>query len=213
MVNCKKDGNVWWVTLMRPEKANALTKGMLESMRGILERAAKDPEIRALILTGSGNTFCAGADLDEAKAGLAASPIWEEISGMLHSLPCMTFASIIGPAAGGGMCLALACDIRVALPHAEFFYPVMQHGFLPQPSDVKRLDRLIGPSRTRLMLMAGKKFPAHEALQIGLVDSVQPTLEDLGREMARLAFPATRGSAEILRGIKSMCAGSGSASA
>lgn len=169
MIRREEAGAMWRLVLDRPDKANSLTAAMLEALVAHLE-AASAAGIAALVLTGQGRVFSAGADLDEAKAGLAVSPLWEEASQRLASLPALTVAALNGTLAGGAFNLALACDIRLAVPGAKFFYPVMKFGYLPQPSDPARLAALVGPGRARLILMAGARIEAEEALAWGLVD-------------------------------------------
>lgn len=169
MIELTKDGGVWIATINRPDKANSLTADMLEQLCVIAEDAR---EARVLILTGIGKVFSAGADLDAAKAGLATSPLWERLSGALARLDALTICAANGTVAGGAMGMFLACDLRVTVPGAKFFYPVMKLGFLPQPSDPKRLAGLVGPSRARMILMAGQKIPADEALAWGLIDRI-----------------------------------------
>ncbi|MBO9466880.1 enoyl-CoA hydratase/isomerase family protein [Tropicibacter sp. R15_0] len=169
MIELTKDGGVWIATINRPDKANSLTADMLEQLCVIAEDAR---EARVLILTGIGKVFSAGADLDAAKAGLATSPLWERLSGALARLDALTICAANGTVAGGAMGMFLACDLRVAVPGAKFFYPVMKLGFLPQPSDPNRLAGLVGPSRARMILMAGQKIPADEALAWGLIDRI-----------------------------------------
>lgn len=158
------------VTLNRPEKANSLTGAMLAELVDVF----KDSEdVRALIVTGAGaKVFSAGADLEEAHNGLATSPVWEQVSSALAALPCLTIAALNGTLAGGAFGMALACDIRLSVPHANFFYPVAKFGFLPQPSDPARLTSLIGPARAKLILLAGEKLGAEDALRFGLVDRI-----------------------------------------
>ncbi len=170
MINLTKDAGVWTVTLNRPDKANSLTKAMLEELAQIAGDAAGNAQV--LILTGEGKVFSAGADLDEARAGLATDDVWERLSGAIANAPCLTIAALNGTLAGGAMGMALACDIRIAVPTAKFFYPVMKLGFLPQPSDPARMSALIGPARTKMILMAGQKIMAEEALSWGLIDRV-----------------------------------------
>ncbi|MCX8954266.1 enoyl-CoA hydratase/isomerase family protein [Ruegeria sp. NA] len=169
MIDLRKEDGLWVVTINNPEKANALTGAMLNELVGIAEAATS---ARALILTGAGKVFSAGADLDEARAGLATSDVWERLSGAIAALPCLTIAALNGTLAGGANGMALACDLRIAVPTAKFFYPVMKLGFLPQPSDPKRLAALVGPARTKLILMAGQKITAQEAYDFGLVDRI-----------------------------------------
>ncbi len=169
MIEMAQEGGLWIVTLDRPDKANSLTEAMLEELAEIAEAAQA---ARALILTGRGRVFSAGADLDAAKAGLATSPLWERLSGAIAALPGLSIAALNGTLAGGAMGMALACDLRLAVPEARFFYPVMKLGFLPQPSDPARMAALIGPARARLILMGGQKIEADEALRMGLVDRI-----------------------------------------
>jgi len=169
MINVDKTNPVWVVTLNRPDKANALTEQMLIDLRDTA-RAAQNA--RGLILTGEGKVFSAGADLDAARAGLATSPLWEELSGAIADLPCMSIAALNGTLAGGAMGMALACDMRIAVASAKFFYPVMKLGYLPQPSDPARMRNLIGPARAKMILMGGQKILADEALSFGLIDRI-----------------------------------------
>lgn len=183
MIETRIEDGLRIVTINRPDKANSLTAAMLRELAEIFE-AAQDA--RALILTGTGDkVFSAGADLDEARAGLATSPLWERCSGALAALPCLTIAALNGTLAGGAFGMALACDLRLSVPSARYFYPVAKLGFLPQPSDPGRLVALIGPARTKLLLLAAEKLSAEEALSIGLVDrlcqpeTLLPTARDL----------------------------------
>jgi enoyl-CoA hydratase len=169
MINVDKTNPVWVVTLNRPDKANALTEQMLIDLRDTA-RDAKDA--RGLILTGEGKVFSAGADLEAARAGLATSPLWEELSGAIADLPCMSIAALNGTLAGGAMGMALACDLRLAVARAKFFYPVMKLGYLPQPSDPMRMRTLIGPARAKMILVSGQKILADEALSFGLIDRI-----------------------------------------
>lgn len=171
MIELTIDGGVWTATINRPDKANSLTGVMLADLAEIAERAGAETA-RALVITGTGRVFSAGADLEEAHAGLAVSPLWERLSGAIAALPCLTIAALNGTIAGGAMGMALACDLRIAVPGARVFYPVMRLGFLPQPSDVPRLVRLIGPARASMILMAGQKVDVAEAMDWGLIDRI-----------------------------------------
>lgn len=202
MIDLHKDADLWTVTLRRPEKANSLTGAMLSDLADIAESAAEGGP-RALILTGEGTVFSAGADLDEARAGLATSPVWERLSGALAAQPCLTIAALNGTLAGGAFGMALACDLRIAVASARFFYPVMKLGFLPQPSDPPRLAGLVGPSRAKMILMAGQKIGADEALAWGLIDRIvaPEALLDTARALAADALAA---SGAHVAGIKAM---------
>lgn len=166
--------------------------------------AARADGARALILTAAGDrVFSAGADLQEAKAGLATDPIWEELSQRLATLPCITVAALNGTLAGGAFGMALACDIRLAVTGAKFFYPVAQLGFLPQPSDPARLERLVGPGRAKLLLLSAAKISTDEALAWGLVDRAVAQ-GDLMDEARGLCAAALGDNGEIVPRIKAM---------
>ncbi|MDR9483701.1 MULTISPECIES: enoyl-CoA hydratase/isomerase family protein [Sediminimonas] len=195
------DDGLWTVTLDRPDKANSLTPAMLEE----LLRIARDAQgARALVLTGRGRVFSAGADLDAARAGLATSPLWEKLSSAIAALPGLTIAALNGTLAGGAMGMALACDLRLAVPGAKFFYPVMKLGYLPQPSDPGRMAALIGPARTKILLMGGQKIDADTALAYGLIDRIcaPDALLDEARTIAADTLDA---EPRIAQGIKALC--------
>ncbi len=195
MINLTKQEGLWIATLNRPEKANSLTKGMLEQLTDIATAATAVPagQAKVLILTGTGKVFSAGADLDETRAGLATDPVWERLSTNLAAAPCLTIAALNGTLAGGAFGMALACDMRIAVPEAKFFYPVMKLGFLPQPSDPSRLAALIGPARAKMIIMAGQKISADEALSWGLVDRIveKSALAEVALDLAAAALSAS----------------------
>ena len=201
MIELDKDGGLWTVTINRPDKANSLTAAMLEELADIAEAAR---EAQVLILTGRGKVFSAGADLEAARAGLATSPLWERLSGAVAALPGLSIAALNGTLDGGAMGMALACDLRIAVPDAKFFYPVMKLGFLPQPSDPKRMVALVGPARAKLILMGGQKITAEEALSYGLIDRVVDSvaLLDVARAIAADTLAA---KPDFAGTIKAMC--------
>ena len=201
MIDLTKDEGLWVATINRPDKANSLTRAMLTELADIAEAAAG--EARVLVLTGTGRVFSAGADLDEARAGLATDPVWERLSGALAAAPCLTIAALNGTLAGGAFGMALACDLRIAVPSAKFFYPVMKLGFLPQPSDPARLAALVGPARAKMILMAGQKIEAPEALAWGLVDRVVEG-DALMRTALDLSADARGATADHVAGIKAL---------
>ena len=201
MIRLDKHAGLWTVTIDRPDKANSLTGDMLGELVQIA-RDAKDA--RALILTGQGRVFSAGADLDEARAGLATSPLWEQLSAAIAALPCLTIAALNGTLAGGANGMALACDLRICVPGAKVFYPVMKLGYLPQPSDPGRMAALIGPARTKLILMAGQKITAHEAYTFGLIDRIVAP-EDLMDTARALTVDSCAAPREIADGIAALC--------
>ncbi len=202
MIEVASEGRLWRLTLNRPDKANALTREMLEALDDAVAQAAA-ASVQALVLTGTGAVFSAGADLEAARAGLATDPVWERLSGRIAALPCLTIAALNGTAAGGALGMVLACDLRIAVPGAKIFYPVMRLGFLPQPSDPARLAALIGPARARMILMCGARVLAEEALIWGLIDRiVQP--EALADTIATLTADALTARPGHVAAIKAM---------
>ena len=201
MIRLDKDNGLWTITLARPDKANALTYDMLAEIADIAESAQ---DARALVLTGEGKVFSAGADLNAAKEGLATSDVWDRASSAIAKLPCMTIAALNGTLAGGAFGVALACDLRVSVPAANFFYPVMRLGYLPQHADPARMVALMGPARAKLILMAGQKIDAETALQFGLIDRIST---DPIAEAKALVAHAIEASEEHAHAIKRMCQG------
>lgn len=196
MIRVETRAGARWLILDRPDKKNALTAQMLtELLDGVT--GADGP----LVLTGQGNVFSAGADLEAARAGLATSDLWERLSGSIATHRHLTICALNGTCAGGAMGMMLACDIRLSVPAATFFYPVAKLGFLPQPSDPGRLAGLVGPSRAKLILAAGARVGADEAFQFGLVDRIVGDAVDAATEMV-----ADLGDPEHVARIKAMLA-------
>jgi enoyl-CoA hydratase/carnithine racemase len=202
MIKLEKAAALWTITIDRQGKANSLTRAMLEAIdAGVAESVAGGA--RALLLTGTGKVFSAGADLDEARAGLATDGVWEKLSARIAAAPCLTIAALNGTLAGGAFGMALACDLRIAVPGAKFFYPVMKLGFRPQPSDPARLAALVGPARAKMILMAGMKVEAEEALAWGLIDRIVAP-GSLRAEAEALAADACAADAALVAAIKAM---------
>lgn len=202
MIEISRETGLWVLTLNRPDKANSVTKAMLTTLADTVEEA-RAAGVAALILTGMGKVFSAGADLDDARAGLATDPIWERLSSAIAAFPGLTIAALNGTLAGGSMGMVLACDLRLAVPGAKFFYPVMKLGFLPQPSDPARLVRLVGPARAKMILMAGQKIETDEALSCGLIDRVVPgeSLLETARMLATDVLAAKPGHAAAIKAM------------
>ncbi|ARE41429.1 Enoyl-CoA hydratase [Rhodovulum sp. P5] len=203
MIVLQEDGPRWTVTLARPDKANSLTRAMLLELEQIVASAA-EAKVASLVITGTGKVFSAGADLDEAKAGLATDGVWERLSAGIAALDALTVAALNGTLAGGAFGMALACDLRIAVDEAKFFYPVMKLGFLPQPSDPGRLVALVGPARAKMILMGGAKITVDEALLFGLVDRIVPK-QSLMKEVEALTADAVAATPEHRAAIKAMC--------
>ena len=201
MIETHQDHGILTVTINRPDKANSLTPEMLDRLVAVFENTG---DARVIILTGQGKVFSAGADLDAARAGLATSDVWERLSGAIAGFDGLSIAALNGTLAGGATGMALACDVRICVPAARFFYPVMRLGFLPQPSDVVRMRALIGPARTKLILMGGQKINADEALDFGLIDRIVEG-EDLLAHAKTLAADTLAAEPGHAAAIKNMC--------
>ncbi len=200
MIRHDRDGDLLIVTIDRPDKAGALTRDMLLELADIAEDAQS---AKALILTGTGTVFSAGADLEATKAGLATDPVWERLSAAIAAMSGLTIAALNGTVAGGAFGMVLACDLRIAVPKANFFYPVMKLGFLPQPSDPIRMERLVGPARTKMVLMAGQKISAAEAQAWGLVDRIVDPgdLMQSARGLTQNVLAATNNHVASIKGM------------
>ena len=187
------------LTINRPHKANALTEAMLAELADII--AATDA--RVLVLTGAGKVFSAGADLDDVRGGtLATSPEWERLSSAVAKFAGLSVAVMNGSCAGGALGMVLACDLRISLPTAKFFYPVIKMGVLPQPSDPARLRDLIGPSAAKRILLTGARITADEALALGLLDQISAT--DLSADVETLTAPARAADPAQVVAIKAL---------
>jgi len=200
MIRIEDRGGARLLVLDRAGKANALTQPMLAALDAGVARAAADG-VAVLVITGEGRVFSAGADLEGMAQGLGHAPEWEVLSGRIAAYPGLTLAALNGTLAGGAFGMALACDLRVAAPGAEFFYPVMKRGYLPQPSDPRRLAALVGPARARQVILAGRRIGAAEALDWGLVDLVA---EDAVDGALRLAADALGADGSHVRRMKAM---------
>ncbi len=189
------------LTINRPDKANALTEAMLDE----LADKVADADAHVLVLTGTGRVFSAGADLEDVRNGtLATSPAWERLSKEVAHFAGLSVAALNGACAGGALGMVLACDLRIAVPTASFFYPVIKMGVLPQPSDPARLAALVGPAVAKRMLLTGAKLSAQEAMSAGLVDVIAET--SLEEATADLIAPALGADPAQIAGIKALIA-------
>lgn len=167
---------IW--TIDGEARRNAISRAMVIDLDGMLQRVSSGTEVRAVILTGAGDkAFCAGADLKE-RATMQESEVrhfLERLRGMLRSLEksdCVFIAAINGIAFGGGTEISLACDFRVAAPHAEMALTEVKLGIIPGGGGTQRLSRLIGPGRAKDLILTGRRVKADEALALGLVHRV-----------------------------------------
>jgi enoyl-CoA hydratase len=179
----ERDGELLVLTLNRPDKRNALSFEMLESFEQALEAAADDAGVRAVVLTGAGDkAFSAGMDIGLLFEHLSSKPSGAKIRrvqrkvqglfGLLEELEKPTLAALEGSCAGGGLELALACDLRVASSASRFGFPEAKLGMLPDVGGTTRLARLVGPAVAKEWIFTGRLYAASRALELGLVTEV-----------------------------------------
>ncbi|MEU5756577.1 enoyl-CoA hydratase/isomerase family protein [Streptomyces sp. NPDC047829] len=175
------------VVVHHPAKRNAMTAAMWRALPPLLDALAGDPAVRALVLTGEGATFCAGADISTLRESA------EEAQGLavraeeaLASFPKPTLAAVRGHCVGGGAQLAAACDLRFAEETALFGVTPAKLGVVYPASSTRRLVSLTGPATTKYLLFSGELIDAQRALRTGLVDEVLPE-GGLGERVDRFA--------------------------
>ena len=190
------------VTLNRPEKLNALTPALCDELIAALRRMSSDPAVRAIILTGAGRAFCAGADLSMLGSdGDALVAAGKQIALLIRAAPQPVIAAVNGAAAGGGVNLALACDYRIAADAATLGQVFARLGLGPDWGGSYFLPRLVGSSRALELLWSARMVPASEALALGLVDRVVPA-DRLLTEIRALAAAWATSPALALRRAK-----------
>ncbi|MFD7433631.1 enoyl-CoA hydratase/isomerase family protein [Streptomyces sp. NPDC059861] len=171
------------VVIAHPAKRNAMTAGMWRALPPLLATLAADPGVRALVLTGEGGTFCAGADIstlrDSPAEAQGLSVLAEEA---LAAFPKPTLAAVRGHCVGGGAQLAAACDLRFAQEGALFGVTPAKLGIVYPASATRRLVSLVGPATTKYLLYSGELIDSGRALRTGLVDEVLPEGE-LGKRV------------------------------
>jgi methylglutaconyl-CoA hydratase len=168
------------VTLNRPEAANALSTALLNALSELLGDLAFRKDVRVVIVTGAGEkVFCAGADLKE-RAGMNETEVRKTVAliretiNQVEQLPQPVIAALNGSAFGGGLELALACDIRVAVDTAQLGLTETSLGIIPGAGGTQRLPRLIGIGKAKELIFTAKRITTQEAAQIGLVEYVVP---------------------------------------
>jgi len=184
---CRQDEAIALVTLNRPQKYNALSAGMLDALLSTLKQLDKQPEVRAIVLLGGPRAFSAGADTGTLAAASAIelwrsgfSEKWDQIATLEKPL----IAAVSGYALGGGLELALLCDIIIADSSAQFGLPESHIGIIPGAGGTQRLVRAVGKSLAMEMLLAGRRLSAQEARQAGLISQLTEPDELEARALA-----------------------------
>ncbi|MEK7848567.1 MAG: enoyl-CoA hydratase/isomerase family protein [Chloroflexota bacterium] len=184
------------LTLNRPDTMNALSPEMGQEILDALEKARDDPEVKALVFTGTGRAFCGGANpraLHAARSlGKDFHMRWGRLHRTLRELPKPVMAAVNGAAVGGGLELATLCDIRVASDKARFGAGFIRMGSAPAAGLAYYLPRLIGMANALEIMWTARLFDAQEALRLGLVSYVVPH-EELMTKVWELALPIVKG--------------------
>ncbi|MFD5795169.1 enoyl-CoA hydratase/isomerase family protein [Streptomyces diastatochromogenes] len=174
------------VVIRHPAKRNAMTAAMWRSLPPLLAESAQDPGVRALVLTGEGTTFCAGADISTLQGSPAeAQGLAVAAEEALAAFPKPTLAAIRGHCVGGGAQLAAACDLRLTEEGALFGVTPAKLGIVYPASSTRRLVSLVGPATAKYLLFSAELIDAQRALRTGLVDEVLPEGE-LDKRVAEL---------------------------
>jgi 2-(1,2-epoxy-1,2-dihydrophenyl)acetyl-CoA isomerase len=210
VLTIERDGRILVLTLNRPERLNALTRELHARLHEALAAAARDPDVGAVILTGAGRAFCSGGDMSASK-GAGPAPTLEQradeltqhadTARLLHTMPKPTIAMLNGTAAGAGLALALACDLRIASRQAMLTTSYVKVALSGDLGVSYFLMALVGTAKARELLFLSDKLDAAESLRIGLVNRVEEpdALEDATRAIAR---QLADGPAIALRYIK-----------
>ena len=173
----KRDQTVW-LTLNRPRTGNTLNLQLANELADACRRMNQDDEVRAVVVTGAGNVFCAGCDLAELRAVRAGEPSRANpasvASAAVAGLNGPVIAAINGDAFGAGLELALSCDIRICVRRARFGFPETAHGLIPGGGGTQRLPRIVGKGKATEMILTAEPIGANEAFRIGLVSKVVP---------------------------------------
>ena len=190
----ERQDKVGWITLNRPESINAINDAVRQDLPAALRAFDEDPEIRVILLRGAGpRGFCAGADLKEKRKGespkAAHGP--QDRCGWIESFDRISkpvIAAIHGYCLGGGLELALACDLRIASPDAVFALPETGLGLIPGGGGTQRLPRIVGLGKALDLLLTGDRIDAAEAYRCGLVSRLASKAATLASEAGELAM-------------------------
>jgi len=201
------------VTINRPDKRNALNRATLDMLRGVFSDAARDTTLHAVVLTGAGDrSFAAGGDLrefDALRSEADAGALFDHAAATLDAIratPVPVIAALNGTALGGGAELAIACDYRLAAPHACFGFVQATLAITTGFSGGADLVALLGPARAMRVLAQAAVLGAQEARALGLVDGVCADGQSLGEYVAQFAQPFVDRPAHVVRAVKRIAA-------
>ncbi|MGA7052496.1 MAG: enoyl-CoA hydratase [Mycobacterium sp.] len=174
MIGVTQAEAVMTIELQRPERRNALNSQLVEELREALQKASEGSggTTRAIVLTGQGTVFCAGADLSGDAFAADYPDRLIELHKAMDAAPVPVIGAINGPAIGAGLQLAMQCDLRVVAPEAFFQFPTSKYGLALDNWSIRRLSSLVGHGRARAMLLTAEKLSAETALQTGMANRI-----------------------------------------
>ncbi|QNJ92547.1 enoyl-CoA hydratase [Mycolicibacterium fluoranthenivorans] len=186
MIGVTRDGNVLTLEMQRAERRNALNGALVDGLREEIEKASGS-DVRAIVLTGQGTVFSAGADLSDAEGVAKELPDKAlALNLAIDASPVPIIAALNGPAIGAGVILAMVCDLRVAAPSTYFQFPIAKYGLALDNWSIRRLTSLVGHGRARGMLIAAERLDLDTALLTGMVNRTG-TLADAQTWAAEIA--------------------------
>jgi enoyl-CoA hydratase len=199
MIGVTREGHVTTLELQRPERRNALNSELVDGLRVAIEEAASE-DVHAIVLTGQGTVFCAGADLSGDVLAADYPDRLIALNLAIDKAPMPVIAAINGPAIGAGVQLAMICDLRVVDPSAFFQFPIAKYGLALDNWSIRRLTSLVGYGRARAMLIAAEKLPAEVALQTGMANRIGTLAEaqEWAAEIAGLVPISVQHSKRVL---------------
>jgi 2-(1,2-epoxy-1,2-dihydrophenyl)acetyl-CoA isomerase len=203
-------GHVATITLNRPEAMNALADDMREVLLQRLEDCARDANVRCVVITGAGKAFCAGGDIaamarwqenNDNSVLVGRLDVVEKVVRLLRSMPQPVIAAVNGPAAGGGMNMALGCDMRLGCEKTLFSESFVKIGLVPDWGGFQSLTRLIGAAKAMELMMTGDRIKAEEALRLGLLNQLYP-MDSFRDQVQAFAQRLASGPPQALAAIK-----------
>jgi enoyl-CoA hydratase/carnithine racemase len=199
------DGQVARIVLARPEQHNALTVRDVDRMRAHLVAVENDPDVRVLVVTGRGATFCAGASLQEIETGDMTGALFETLTDDLEAVRVPTVCALNGSVFGGGAEIAFCCDFRIGVPGTRVSVPAARLGLCYPPRGLRRYVQGLGLTVASRLLLAGEELDADEMLAVGFVqrlvaaEQLDTATAELASRLATLAPLAVQGMKRILR--------------